>query len=90
MGPVGLETEAVALLVTGVVVQAPFVVPWGEEGPGGQVGPSEDPSGASVQVRELRVPVGVAVRQEVGCRDVGSGRDHVGCSRRDLGVVLEG
>lgn len=56
-------TEVVALLVTGVVVQAPFVVLWGEEGPGGQVGPSEDPSGASVQVRELRVRAGVAVQE---------------------------
>lgn len=36
-------TEVVALLVTGAVVQAPFVVPWGGEDLGGQVGPSEDP-----------------------------------------------
>lgn len=81
VGPVDSEievaapvTEVVALLVTGVVVRAPSVVPSGGEGPGGRVGPSEDPSGALAQGLELLVQAGVVDRQEgpwVGCRGVG-------------------
>lgn len=71
VGLVGLEievavpvTEVVALLVTGVVVLVPSGVPWGGEGPGGPVGPSEGPSGALAQVPELQVRAGVADRRE--------------------------
>lgn len=67
-------TEVVALLVTGVVVRVPSVVPWGGAGPGGRVGPSEDPSGALVQVPEPQVQAGVVDRQEgpwVGSQGVG-------------------
>lgn len=71
VGLVGLEievavpvTEVVALLVTGVVVLVPSVVPWGGEGPGDPVGPSEDPSGALAQVPELQVRAGVVDRRE--------------------------
>jgi hypothetical protein len=64
VGPVGLEievaarvTEVVALLVTGVVARVPSVVLWGEEGPGGRAGPSEDPSGASAHETQVRAGV---------------------------------
>lgn len=79
MGPVGSEieiaapvTEVAALLVTGVAVRVPSVVPWGGERPAGRPGPSEDPSGALVQVPELQVRAGVVDRQEgpwVGCQE---------------------
>lgn len=59
-----LVTEVVVLLVTGVVVPVPSVVPLGGEGPRGRVGPSEVPSGALVQVPELRVRAGGVDRKE--------------------------
>ncbi|KAL1879858.1 hypothetical protein Daus18300_001697 [Diaporthe australafricana] len=71
VGPVGLEIEiaarpvtevvvllvtaVVALLVTAVEVRVPSAVPLGAEDLDGREGPSEDPSGALVPVRELQV-----------------------------------
>ncbi|KAI3400514.1 hypothetical protein diail_2713 [Diaporthe ilicicola] len=64
-------TEVVVLLVIGVEVQVPSVVPLGEEDLDGREGPLEGPLGALVQAPELQVQVDAVDREEgpwVGCQ----------------------